>query len=187
MIPASAIQYSELQLVEFLKQKNRSVFHYLYLNYSTILYGIINKILKDDHHAEDVLQEVFIKIWTHIDQYNEDKGRLCTWMITIARRTAIDLMRSKRNTAKNKFLSIDYQSVTRRTINKNIDTIGVSGLVLRLRPRCKAVIDMAYYKGYTINEISLKLNVPEGTVKTRMREGIKSLRAQYGVPMVADM
>src|SRR5476649_2115117 len=90
-----ATTYNEEELVLLLKQQSREAFNYLYKQYSAVLYGVVNKVVYDEQTAQDVLQDVFVKIWTNIDQYDAKKGRIYTWMINIARNAAIDKLRSK--------------------------------------------------------------------------------------------
>ena len=76
-----------------LQAKNEAALSYLYDNYSGALYGVLLKILKEPELCQDVLQESFVKIWKNIDRYNPSKGALYTWMLNIARNTAIDKVR----------------------------------------------------------------------------------------------
>ena len=78
--------YSEEELVLLLKQQSKDAYDYLYKHYSAVLYGVINKVVYDEQTAQDVLQDVFVKIWHNILQFNPDKGRIYTWMINIARK-----------------------------------------------------------------------------------------------------
>src|SRR6186997_886444 len=87
--------YKETELVLLLKQRTQTAFSYLYDNYSPALYGVIVSIVQDRELANDVLQEVFIKVWRQIDQYNPEKGKLYTWLINICRNASIDTLRSK--------------------------------------------------------------------------------------------
>src|SRR5206468_3616525 len=89
------VTYSEEELVLLLQQQSRQAFNYLYRQYSAVLYGVIYKVITDEQTSQDVLQDVFIKIWNNISQYNAQKGRLYTWMLNIARNAAIDKLRSK--------------------------------------------------------------------------------------------
>ena len=103
---AGEIKYVEADLVLLLKQRSQEAFHYLYDNYSGALHTIVITVVKDTTYAADILQEVFIKIWKQIEQYDESKGRLFTWMANIARNASIDMLRSKgyRNEQKNQEL-----------------------------------------------------------------------------------
>jgi len=174
--------YSEEELVMLLKEGGRAAFSYLYRQYSAVLYGIIYKVIPDEQTAQDVLQDVFVKIWSNIDQYSPQKGRLYTWMLNIARNAAIDKLRSKGEIMKGKIQTgedvVDNIGNSMRT-EQATDAIGLRKMVGALKPEYQVLIDMAYFKGFTLNEISKVLNIPLGTVKTRMRYAIKQLRESF--------
>jgi RNA polymerase sigma-70 factor (ECF subfamily) len=143
------------------------------------LYGIIFNLIKDKEEAEDVLQEVFVKIWKNIDTYNTSKGRLYTWMLNIARNTSIDKLRSKNFNNNQKNLSTDnfvhILDDNSKTINK-IDAIGIKEFIKKLKPKCIQLIDLLFFKGYTQQEASDELEIPLGTVKTQNRNCMNELR-----------
>jgi RNA polymerase sigma-70 factor (ECF subfamily) len=172
------VKYNEDELVLLLKQREQSAFSYLYDNYSPALYTVIVSILQDREFANDVLQEVFVKIWRQIEQYDAEKGRLFTWMINIARNASIDTLRSKSyNTQKqNRELTENVYSAA-GTFNIEADTIGLRKLITNLKEEQKVLVELAYFQGYTQEEISKLLNIPLGTVKTRLRSALIQLRA----------
>lgn len=172
------IRFSEVELTCFLKKRDQSVFNYLFENYSGVLYATINNIVGDDHTSEDVLQDVFIKIWRKIDQYNPDKSRICTWMLNIARNAAIDTLRSKGEIMKRK-IEGDETIFPFSTKSDQTDSIGIRSLVSRLRPEYIVVLDFVYFKGYTVIDTASALCLPVGTVKTRLHLGIKGLRKSF--------
>ena len=161
-----------------LKKDDRS-FTLLYDNYVKSLYGIIFNLIKDKEEAEDVLQEVFVKIWKNIDSYNTSKGRLYTWMLNIARNSSIDKLRSKNFNNSQKNLSADnfvhLLDDNAKTINK-IDAIGIKEFIKKLKPKCIQLIDLLFFKGYTQQEASEELEIPLGTVKTQNRNCMNELR-----------
>ena len=119
-----------------LKRDERS-FTTLYDMYSKSLFSVITNLIKDREEAEDVLQEVFVKIWKNIDTYNESKGRLYTWMLNIARNTSIDKLRSKGYNNSQKNLSADnfvHLLDDSNKLNNRIDTIGIREFVQKLKP-----------------------------------------------------
>ncbi len=180
-MPTTTI-YSEEELVMLLKQQSRDAFNYLYRQYSAVLYGVINKIVYDEQIAQDVLQEVFVKIWNNIPQYNPEKGRIYTWMINIARNAAIDKLRSKGEIMKSKIQTgEDVVNNVRGGMKteQSTDIIGLKKMVSELKPEYQTIVDLAYFKGYTLDEISKTLTIPLGTVKTRMRYAINMLRQQF--------
>jgi RNA polymerase sigma-70 factor (ECF subfamily) len=171
--------HTESDLIALLKQADRSVYNYLYKQYAASLLGVIYKITGDIHTSEDVLQEAFIKIWSKIDQYDPCKGRLYTWMINIARNAAKDALRSKGEIMKQKITGDAAVIEDQHAKAQHTDAIGIKALVCKLRPECRMVIELIYFRGYRIIDIAEALVIPEGTVKTRMREGIKSLRKNF--------
>ncbi|MCW8313411.1 MULTISPECIES: RNA polymerase sigma factor [Sphingobacterium] len=173
----------EETLILLLKKKNQQAFSYLYDNYSEALYGVVCRIVVSSEHAEEVIQDVFVKIWKHVDLFDADKGRLYTWMINIARNTALDYRKSKAvvNEQKNQSLSDIVNSVREQDqsqmerINK-ADFIGFRNILDKLKPEWRILIEMAYYEGYTQQEIAEQLDVPLGTVKTRTRAAFLQLQ-----------
>ena len=167
------------ELIPLLLKKDDSSFTLLYDNYSKSLYGVIFTLIKDREEAEDVLQEVFVKIWKNIDSYNESKGRLYTWMLNIARNTSIDKLRSKGFNNNQKNLSADnfvhILDDNSKTINQ-IDAIGIKEFIKKLKPKCIQIIDLLFFKGYTQQETSDELEIPLGTVKTQNRNCMNELR-----------
>lgn len=178
----TASSYTEEELVHLLKQRTKEGFDYLYANYSAIIAGVIHRIIFDDETAKDVLQETFVKVWNNIAQYDSTKGRIYTWIINIARNTAIDKLRSKGEIMKSKIQTgDDIVSIIRdlKITEQSIETIGLRNLVADLKPEYQTIIQLAYYRGFTLDEIAKTLNIPLGTVKTRMRHAIKTLREQF--------
>ena len=167
------------ELIPLLLKKDDRSFTLLYDNYSKSLYGVIFTLIKDREEAEDVLQEVFVKIWKNIDSYNESKGRLYTWMLNIARNTSNDKLRSKGFNNNQKNLSADnfvhILDDNSKTINQ-IDAIGIKEFIKKLKPKCIQIIDLLFFKGYTQQETSDELEIPLGTVKTQNRNCMNELR-----------
>jgi RNA polymerase sigma-70 factor (ECF subfamily) len=172
-------KYSEHELISSLKKRSQDAFSYLYDNYSGALYTVVLNIVNDNELANDVLQEVFIKIWKQVESYDALKGRLFTWMVNISRNAAIDVLRSKgyNNTKKNNELT-ENQFEFAGIQQTKTDTIGLRKIVHQLKEEYKVLIELSYFQGYTQDEISKMLNVPLGTVKTRMRTALTQLR-QY--------
>jgi RNA polymerase sigma-70 factor (ECF subfamily) len=175
----SNIKYSEQELVSLLLQQNGQAFSYLYDNYSPALFGIINQIIPDKNIAADVLQDVFINIWRKINSYDETKGRLFTWMLNIARNAAIDKIRSRpyQNSLKNQPLTETVNTITANSVvNPQVNDIGLKKLVNGLKQEYRELIELSYFQGFTHEEISKLLNLPLGTVKTRIRSALIQLR-----------
>jgi RNA polymerase sigma factor (sigma-70 family) len=173
----SKLTYSETELVAQLQERNEQAFSYLYDNYSAALHGIINQIIPDREIASDVLQEVFVNIWNKIGTYDPIKGRLFTWMLNVARNAAIDKVRSRayQDSLKNQSLPDDVNIMT-QSVKPNTDDYGLKKLVSKLKDEQKVLIDLSYFQGFTHEEIAKSLNIPLGTVKTRIRSALTQLR-----------
>jgi len=171
--------YTEAELVQGLKARDEKIFSYLYDHYSPALYGVALKVITDETTAGDVLQEVFVKIWRSIDKYDASKGRLFTWMLNIARNTAIDSLRSKAYKLEQKITDVNNHALMyepQMAVHLQVDHLGLSKAVELLQKEQRIIIDLAYFKGCTQEEIAKVLDIPLGTVKTRMRNAIMQLR-----------
>lgn len=173
------LNLTEEELVARLKQKDKAAFASLYDNYSGALFGIILKIVRTDPPAEDVLQESFLKIWNKIDSYSQDKGSIFTWMLNVSRNTGIDTIRSE---AYKKSATTYDISVNTRAIEANFNThlktehVGIKEIVDKLKPEHKELIDLLYFGGLTQAEVAEQLNMPLGTVKTKVKQAMTHLR-----------
>lgn len=172
-------KYSEQELVALLVQQNDQAFSYLYDNYSPALFGIISQIVSDKETAADVLQDVFVNIWKKISSYDDRKGRLFTWLLNIARNAAIDKIRSRshQDSLKNQPLAENVNSVAANAVvNPQLNDVGLKKQVNKLKDEYRILIDMSYFQGFTHEEISKILEIPLGTVKTRIRSALIQLR-----------
>ena len=169
--------YNEQELITALKAKDDQAFSYLYDHYSGSLHNIILQIVKSSETANDVLQEVFVNIWRKIESYDPVKGRLFTWMLNISRNASIDFLRSKsyQNSRKNQEITDNVYGNDQVT-QISTDNIGLSKFLGKLRPEQRVLIELAYFKGYTHDEIAQIEDIPLGTVKTRIRNALLQLR-----------
>ena len=160
-------------------RKDRDSVGKLYDKYSAFLFGIINHIVNSEETAEDILQEVFVKVWKNINSYDSKKGKLITWLANISRNLAIDKIRSKdyKNAKQNQDIE-NYVNIIEDERNDTFkpEYIGVKEMLNKLIPEQKIIIDMVYFQGYTQNDVSVKLGIPLGTVKTRIRSAVQKLR-----------
>ncbi len=171
-----AIDHSEhAHIISLIKQGDQDAFSVLYDKFSAAMYGVILKIVQHDMAtAEDSLQDSFVKIWKNIQYYDEQKGSLFTWMLTIARNTALDKLSSLKS---KQIQSLDSTvSIPSDQYRTNTDTIGLTEILGKLSPEFRSFIDLAYFKGMTQSEIAVYLNIPLGTVKTKTRAAMVELR-----------
>ncbi len=173
------IKYSQEELTILISNGNQKAFAYLYDNYSQTLFGVIYNIVYSQEDAEDILQQAFIKIWNNFDSYSDTKGRLYTWMLTVCRNLALDFIRSKNEKNKKKIQSLEnfvYMLKSNNTLDSKIDFIGIDKILSILNLEEQELINLAYFQGFTQEEIAKKIQIPLGTVKTKMRNSIQKLR-----------
>lgn len=177
MAPKTDIQVSEEELVQRLQQQDEAAMAILYDKYSAALYGVILRIVKTEEIAEDVMQESFVKIWYSFHQYDTSKGKLFTWLINVARNSAIDKIRSKQYRVGSRTKPMEDSPVNhlQSAYETRPEHIGVKEMVEKLNPDQKIIIDMMYFEGYSQSEVAEELDIPLGTVKTRARAAMKLL------------
>ena len=163
-----------------MRQRDEKAFAYLYDHYSAALYNVVNTVVTDKETANDVLQQVFVNIWRRFDSYDSAKGRLFTWMMNVARNAAIDKIRSRgyQDSLKNQAIPENSESASMAgsaTLPQVADT-GLKKVLTKLKEEHRVLIDMSYFQGYTHDEISKILDIPLGTVKTRIRSALTHLR-----------
>ena len=172
----------EQRLVSSLKLRDQHALSTLYKMYAASLKGIILRIVIHEETAEDLLQETFVKIWNSIEKYDESKGRLFTWMSRLAKNMAIDQLRRKSHINSSKHVDIQDKvtDIDQRLSYKiNIDTIGIRTLTKTMNPMQRMLLNMVYFEGYTHNEIAEELNLPLGTVKSKIRFALLELRKMF--------
>lgn len=175
-------KYPEEQLIRLIREQHPNGAAALYDMYSASLYGVIARIIPDTMRSEDVLQETFLKVWQCFAQYDPAKGRLFTWMVNIARRQSIDVLRSKsyrQETQTAELSGSEELLVGPETIYNRVDLGLAQVAVGLLRGSEKKIVELIYYRGYTHSETAEALRLPLGTVKTRWVRAIKRLRAYY--------
>lgn len=162
---------------------DQAAFEVLYDAYSPALYGISLKIVRNENVAQDVVQEAFIKIWKKIDSFDVKKGSFFTWILNINRNTAID---KYRKLSKATLISIQTnenfvdlgkgEKSTQKT-----DHIGIRDLVKVLPEKEQIILDYIYFRGFTQQETAEELDLPLGTVKTRSRSALSSLKELFAI------
>jgi len=169
----------EKEIIQLLEKGDQKALNLLYENYSSALYGVIFKITKDDALAQDALQESFIKIWKNSKKYDPKKAKLFTWLYRIARNTAIDKLRSFNNRS-GKEVQIEESNVYRiATAELNQDVMDLKKHVATLDQKYQIVLDALFFEGMTQQEASEELNIPLGTIKSRLKIGLRELKKVY--------
>jgi len=162
-----------------LKSRDESGLSLLYDNYVDALFGMAYRVLKNEAHAEDVIQKSFLKIWNNIGQYNSDKSTLFTWMARIVKNTAIDTSRlvSFKKENKSETFDINVHKVGSQEIDDS--KIDALNMIDGLDEKYATILDYLYLRGYTQKELAEELDMPLGTIKTRVKKAIEILRDKY--------
>lgn len=174
----------EKHIVELLAERDEKAISLLYDNYGDTLFGVAYKVVRDEDLAQDVLQESFIKIWKKSDTYDASKAKLFTWLFRITRNTAIDKLRSA-NTKSDKEIQIDVSDVYNlgeQSIRPEF--IDVQENLEKIEPKYQIVLDALFFQGMTQQEASEELDIPLGTVKSRLKIGLRELRKVYGATIM---
>ncbi|MCB0618192.1 MAG: sigma-70 family RNA polymerase sigma factor [Saprospiraceae bacterium] len=173
---------SDDHIVGLLRADARQAMDPILQKYGGALYWAVFKIAGTKEVAEDVLQEAFVKIWKSADSYDEDKGKLFTWLLQIARNKAIDRVRTGKFQANRTSRSIDETVYEQKGLSEEM-SIGDPGLrqqVEKLDPKYRQIIELVYFQGYTQAEITEELGLPLGTVKGRVKIALRELRKLLG-------
>ena len=170
---------TEQHITTLLEAGDKYAVTLIFQHYAPAMSNIIRRILKDVALVEDVLQESLVKIWQNSRSFDPSKGALFTWLVRICRNTAIDKTRSRdfRNTEKSK-QAVDIVSIAEdRGEENDLERLYMRQLIGQLSENYRKLIDLAYFQGYTQKEIAENLDMPLGTVKTRIRMALKQLKA----------
>lgn len=173
----------EKHIVSLLAEKDDKAISLLYDNYGDTLFGVAYKVVRDEDLAQDVLQESFIKIWKKADSYDPSKAKLFTWLFRITRNTAIDKLRSVNNKS-DKEVQIDVSDVYNLGVNGiRPDFIDVQDNLEKIESKYQIVLEALFFQGMTQQEASEELDIPLGTVKSRLKIGLRELGKIYGTTM----
>lgn len=154
----------------------------LYEAYGPALFSIALRIVKSSQLAEQVLQDTFVKVWRSSNNYDASKGRLFTWLLNIARNTAIDATRTAHFQHYNRMEDIGTMTYQLHTEPMSVDTLDIHQVAARLEDKYHRLIDLVYFQGYGQQEAADLVGIPLGTLKTRLRHAISLLRHTFQEP-----
>lgn len=182
-------------LMQRIASKEPEALSELYDYYNKLLFGLLKSILKKTEEAEDILQEVFTTIWEKADQFDTERGSAYTWIVSLTRNKGIDRLRSKvYKEQKKQSTSLDDEDVFHPLYSDEHNPLENTILsdrakriyeaLQKLSEKQRSVIQVAYFDGLSQTEISDEYDIPLGTVKTRMRDGMIKLRELLAQEMV---
>ena len=178
--PERAQDVHDIELLKAIAAKDAAALAMLYDRYRVILFGLLMRILNNREEAEDVLQEVFLQVWRKAADFDQNRGRPFTWLVTLARSRGIDRLRTL--SARERLAEAGAREASEQTSDAATDAFKseqrglVTNALAQLPDEQKRPIMLAYFDGLTQSEIATRLGAPLGTVKTRMRTGLIKLR-----------
>jgi RNA polymerase sigma-70 factor (ECF subfamily) len=174
----------EVFLMQRTGQGDRGSFEQLYERFSGVLFSTALNVLNNQEAAEDVLQDVFVAIWEKAPLYDAVRGKPLTWAVTLTRYKAIDRLRSlRRKGILHERVEQEAKIFEEHTGNSSLNEVDsaeksriVRAAIVQLSPTQREAIELAFFSGLTQAEIAKKLRQPLGTVKARIRRGMRKLR-----------
>ena len=169
----------EDSIITHLKNGDKIAINLLYENYADALFGVIKKVISDDDLAQDVLQETLIKVWKKGNSYDPEKAKLFTWLYRIAYNSAIDKIRSVNNKSSKEIQIEDSNVYKLTTKSLNEDVMDIKKHLHTLDIKYQEVINALFFEGMTQQEASEELNIPLGTIKSRLKIALRELKKIY--------
>jgi RNA polymerase sigma-70 factor (ECF subfamily) len=165
---------------------DQRAFAAVYDRISAPVYGLVRRVLRDASQSEEVTQEVLLAVWRSAARFDQNQGSGLSWVMTMAHRRAVDRVRSEQATADRhhrfgtREVELDYDSVA-ESVEIRLDREAVRRCLGSLTELQRQSVMMAYYQGLSYREVAEQLELPLGTVKTRMRDGLIRMRDCLGV------
>lgn len=174
----------DLELLRAIANNDQHAFMQLYQQYCNLVFSLALRVVRHQVLAEEVTQDVFVKLWQQPDRWNPALGQFSSWLLTITRNAAIDRLRKEqRHIAPNDGrMEPLFDQATEAPISD--DPLWFEGQVLarlinELPAEQRQLVELAFYQGYTHSELAEGLQLPLGTVKTRLRSGLQKLRTMW--------
>ena len=171
----------DASLMRRLVAQDQTALSELYERYGRLVYSFSLRVLQNSTLAEEATQDTFLKVWNQPQSWNPELGKLVSWLLTITRYTAIDRLRREKRVAPATTFSLDDRvfDMGERTEDTEPDWLDgelLRSLMQRLPPEQRELLELAYFQGMTHTELAKALQLPLGTVKTRLRIGLQRLK-----------
>jgi RNA polymerase sigma-70 factor, ECF subfamily len=181
-VETQRLNQQNLSLIEGIIKRDRQALSALYDRYARVIYSVAYRSLGSVEESEEVVMDVFAKIWMTADRYNADKAHVDTWIFMMARSRTLDRLRSKQRRSK-LTEAIVVEDLPTSTNDNSVDLeladlrTQILTALATLPPEQRQVLELAYYGGWSHREIAEQTGMALGTVKTRIRLGLEKLRS----------
>ena len=169
-------------LMRRVQRGDRAAFASLYDELSSLIYGIVLRVVRDPAISEEVTQEVFVEIWKTAQRFDPARGSVKTWSATMAHRRAVDRVRSVEAARRRDQADADLVPVERSGVDDEVvasmESKRVRAALDVLTSKQRAAIELAYFDGLSYRDVAVALDLPEGTIKSRIRDGMNRLRTE---------
>lgn len=186
LVGAALALRDDSDLVARLKRRDPEAMATLYDRYGRVMYSLILRVVRNEAAAEDLVQETFLRVWNRVHGFDQERGALGPWILTVARNRAIDYLRSIQGREVESPLEMERLENPALFTNLETDILNIDrirklkGAFEKLTPNQRTVIELAYYEGLSQTEMAARLKQPLGTVKTWVRTALKTLREELG-------
>lgn len=171
---------ADIELIQRIHQREEAALLALYQRYGSLVYGLALRVLQNPTPAEEVTQDIFLKIWQRPERWNPAAGHFHSWLLTITRNAAIDRLRRERHNWTQTLEPLEHLGAGEPDGEINwYDGQLLATLLMELPSEQRQLIELAFFQGYTHSELAENLALPLGTVKTRLRSGLQKLRALW--------
>jgi RNA polymerase sigma-70 factor, ECF subfamily len=167
---------------------DEAAFEAIYDRFAAHVYGVSLKVLHDQAQAQEVTQEVFLELWRQAPRFDPSRASVKTWLAVLAHRRAVDRVRSEQSRSDREERQVratpsvpaDDDPVA-TTVDRRLDRDRVRQALWQLSDVQRQAVELAYFQGYTYRQVAVALGIPEGTIKTRIRDGMVRLRSALEV------
>lgn len=158
------------------RAKDQKAMGEIFDQYATMVYSVALRVLKDPAQAEDVMQDIFLQVWNNPDRFAQGRGSLGAWLAVVARNRSIDVLRQRRPTEPCDEVVLPAVKNLASEVERNTMMAKVRGALKNLPQEQQKSLELAFFEGLTHSEIAARTGDPLGTVKTRIRSALASLR-----------